>query len=333
MMQQHRINLPAASYPRTGKRGVPQQFPRRLYEMLETESSEAAQARAQVAAWATNSGYLSGATAATANDIPLISWSGTGRAFRIVDVKLFAETVLPKYFRTAKFSSFQRNLNLYGFCKVRKGPDTDMYAHPSFLRGHPEKLILLRKLTTTADRRRATGKRGQKIEEAGEQGGGNGKTVTSTHSGTTGTASPPMSMQFTGVANVISKSPPQRMGSLGVVTDCTSSSNSCGASICSATSTDAEQVARTTYNISIPKLIATYQKSVDIQPAECIKNNNGSSRNCDNHNSSNGHSSDSFEGNNKLAILALAMTSIAGQEAPSTANTQYRDEEKCHPLN
>lgn len=105
-MQQHRINLLAVSYPRTGKRGVPQQFPRRLYEMLEMESEAAPEV-----ARATNSRYLSGTTA-TADDIPLISWSGTGRAFRIVDVKLFAETVLPKYFRTAKFSSFQRNLNL-----------------------------------------------------------------------------------------------------------------------------------------------------------------------------------------------------------------------------
>jgi hypothetical protein len=129
-----------------------------------------------------------------------------------------------------------------------------------------------------------------------------------------------MSMQFTGVANVIPNSLPQRMDSLGVVTDCTSSSNSCGASICSVASTDVEQVARTTYNISIPKLIETYQKSVDIQPAKCIKNNNGNNGNCDNHNSSNGHSSYSFEGN-KLAILALAMTSIAGQEAPSAIAT------------
>jgi hypothetical protein len=33
----------------------------------------------------------------------------------------------------------------YGFCKVRRGPDTDMYAHPSFIRGQPEKLAQLRK--------------------------------------------------------------------------------------------------------------------------------------------------------------------------------------------
>lgn len=42
----------------------------------------------------------------------VISWSETGNAFRILDVELFATTILPRYFRTKKFSSFQRNLNL-----------------------------------------------------------------------------------------------------------------------------------------------------------------------------------------------------------------------------
>lgn len=84
-------SLATLAYPRTGKRGVPQQFPRRLYEMLEGEARLAA---------------------ASPNEKFVISWSESGRAFRIVDVELFAETVLPRYFRTKKFSSFQRNLNL-----------------------------------------------------------------------------------------------------------------------------------------------------------------------------------------------------------------------------
>lgn len=42
----------------------------------------------------------------------------------------------------------------YGFAKVRRGPDADMYSHPSFLRGHPEMLMQLRKCNTVAVRRR-----------------------------------------------------------------------------------------------------------------------------------------------------------------------------------
>lgn len=78
-------------YPRTGKRGVPQQFPRRLYEMLQSESK-----------------LLENSS----NHEDVIAWSDSGKAFRILDVTAFSSAVLPKYFRTSKFSSFQRNLNL-----------------------------------------------------------------------------------------------------------------------------------------------------------------------------------------------------------------------------
>lgn len=80
-----------ASYPRTGRRGVPQQFPIKLYGMLESET-EKAKAKAEADG--------------------MIRWSESGKAFHIEDSAVFAALVLPKYFRTSKFSSFQRNLNL-----------------------------------------------------------------------------------------------------------------------------------------------------------------------------------------------------------------------------
>jgi HSF-type DNA-binding len=46
------------------------------------------------------------------NDVFVITWSDSGKAFCITDVEEFAAVILPKYFRTKKFSSFQRNLNL-----------------------------------------------------------------------------------------------------------------------------------------------------------------------------------------------------------------------------
>jgi HSF-type DNA-binding len=83
-------------FPRTGKRGVPQQFPRRLFEMLNQESTKNVAERSVV-------------------HPQIISWSLSGKAFRIYNVTDFATTILPKYFRTTKFSSFQRNLNLVSF--------------------------------------------------------------------------------------------------------------------------------------------------------------------------------------------------------------------------
>ena len=88
-------NLSTLSYPRTGKRGVPQQFARRLYEMLQSEAKLAL---------------------ASPDKNAFISWSESGFAFRILDVDGFTSSVLPKYFRTKKFSSFQRNLNLVSKC-------------------------------------------------------------------------------------------------------------------------------------------------------------------------------------------------------------------------
>mmetsp|Transcript_17437 Transcript_17437/g.40117 ORF Transcript_17437/g.40117 Transcript_17437/m.40117 type:complete len:240 (-) Transcript_17437:1114-1833(-) len=128
-------NLSTLSYPRTGKRGVPQQFARRLYEMLQSEAKLAS---------------------SSPDKSTYISWSESGFAFRILDVDGFTTSVLPKYFRTKKFSSFQRNLNLYGFSKVRRGPDTDMYAHQSFIRGKPELLQNLRKCSSASRRKMST---------------------------------------------------------------------------------------------------------------------------------------------------------------------------------
>lgn len=42
----------------------------------------------------------------------------------------------------------------YGFTKVRRGPDMDMYAHPFFCKDQPETLSLLRKCSSAAERKR-----------------------------------------------------------------------------------------------------------------------------------------------------------------------------------
>ena len=81
-------------FPRTGARGLPQQFPRRLYDMLESESQGTGD--------------------------KLIQWTASGLAFEIVDVTLFSALVLPKYYKTNRFSSFQRNLNLVSTFHVLK---------------------------------------------------------------------------------------------------------------------------------------------------------------------------------------------------------------------
>ena len=46
---------------------------------------------------------------------------------------------MPIYFRQSKLTSFQRQLNLYGFCRLTAtGPDKGGYYHKCFLKNKPE---------------------------------------------------------------------------------------------------------------------------------------------------------------------------------------------------
>mmetsp|Transcript_4207 Transcript_4207/g.6886 ORF Transcript_4207/g.6886 Transcript_4207/m.6886 type:complete len:354 (-) Transcript_4207:174-1235(-) len=114
--------LPSRSQIKVGKRGAPQAFARKLYEILEVESTDH------------------------------IAWNDTGSAFYIVNMEVFTEQILMKYFRHQKFPSFQRQLNLYGFRKVTRGPDTGAYAHKCFVRDRPELLDFVRRTQAPASK-------------------------------------------------------------------------------------------------------------------------------------------------------------------------------------
>jgi hypothetical protein len=71
---------------------------------------------------------------ANGND-DIISFFPHGRAFAIHDPNRFVIEILPKYVRQSQISSFQRQLNLYGFIRIASGPDEGGYYHELFLRG------------------------------------------------------------------------------------------------------------------------------------------------------------------------------------------------------
>lgn len=68
----------------------------------------------------------------------VVGWLPHGRAFLVRKPKAFTTQIMPKYFRQSKLTSFQRQLNLYGFRRLTQGPDAGAYYHELFLRGRPQ---------------------------------------------------------------------------------------------------------------------------------------------------------------------------------------------------
>lgn len=96
--------------PMVSKGGVTVPFPMKLHNMLEHIAQ--------------NETHLSS----------IVTWQPHGRSFIVQDINKFAEEVLPRFFQQKKYASFQRQLNLYGFTRLTKGPDRGSYYHELFLR-------------------------------------------------------------------------------------------------------------------------------------------------------------------------------------------------------
>jgi hypothetical protein len=131
--------------------GITFTFPIRLYSMLQELSS---------------TGVLS----------DIVKWSTTGDSFVILKPKEFTKSLLPQYFRTHKFSSFQRQLNAYGFTKFNLyacQDDYHVYYHKHFLRGNIDRLSLVKR-KYSPDRIEFTNrKREQKSFDESSKKGGN----------------------------------------------------------------------------------------------------------------------------------------------------------------
>lgn len=59
----------------------------------------------------------------------IVGWQPHGRAFLVHDTDRFRSEILPRYFDNAKPATYLRQLNLYGFQRLRKGGDRDGYYH------------------------------------------------------------------------------------------------------------------------------------------------------------------------------------------------------------
>jgi hypothetical protein len=68
----------------------------------------------------------------------IISWTFTGRAFLLLKPKDFFLQIVPRYFKHKNLGSFKRQLSMYGFDRIPRGPEEGAFTHVGLVRGRPD---------------------------------------------------------------------------------------------------------------------------------------------------------------------------------------------------
>jgi hypothetical protein len=76
----------------------------------------------------------------------IVSWTEDGTSFIIFDIYNFANIVLPRYFKHSNLASFIRQLNNYGFSKIKLESSMSLqFTHPVFRRDNKHMLKEIRR--------------------------------------------------------------------------------------------------------------------------------------------------------------------------------------------
>lgn len=79
----------------------------------------------------------------------IITWMPHGRSWKVLKPKIFEASVLPVFFESDNYHSFNRVINAWSFRRKSQGPDRGSYFHELFLRGKPHLQKYMRRLPRT----------------------------------------------------------------------------------------------------------------------------------------------------------------------------------------
>jgi len=95
-------------------------------------------------------------------DPKIAGWADDGETFVVKNPETFEKTIIPQFFKHSKFSSFVRQLNFYGFRKIKYNDSIRIdrkleaetanfwkFRHESFQKGKPELLVDIKRSSST----------------------------------------------------------------------------------------------------------------------------------------------------------------------------------------
>lgn len=95
-----------------------------------------------------------------------ICWNPHGRSWRILKPPVFEQLVIPLYFRHAKYASFMRQVNGWGFKRIVSGNDHNSYFHELFVREYPQLCIKMKRI------KKGEGERKRKSDDGSDDSDG-----------------------------------------------------------------------------------------------------------------------------------------------------------------
>jgi hypothetical protein len=77
----------------------------------------------------------------------IVSWlPGNSNSFKVHQPGLFVECIMPRHFKKIKFKSFRRQINMWGFERIKGGAGKGGYRHPNFIRGMPSLCCMMKRV-------------------------------------------------------------------------------------------------------------------------------------------------------------------------------------------